>query len=112
MTKAEIYIGLNDAFTKEQRFETSKYVSVLKNVCINYGVPFSFSVAEGGYIHDSGEYTQETSLVLSLIDIDDKTVGEIAKDLCVFFRQESVLVTRSVVESYSVKAIEPGEELP
>ena len=43
MVKNEIYIGLNDAVRKEQLFETSKYVSVLKNVCRNYGIPFSFS---------------------------------------------------------------------
>ena len=109
MTKADIYIGLNDAFTKEQRFETSKYVSILKNVCISYKVPFSFSLAEGGYIHESGEYTQETSLVLSLIDVDDVIVREIAQDLCLFFRQESVLVTKGEVESYSIQVTKPEE---
>ena len=67
MKKTDIYIGLNDQDTKEQKFETGKYISILKNVCISYGVPFSFSVIEGGYIHESGEYTQEKTLVLSLI---------------------------------------------
>ena len=88
---------------KEQLFETSKYVSVLKNVCRNYGIPFSFSIIEGGYMHDSGEYTQETSLVLTLIDVDQNIVKDIAEDLCVFFKQESVLVTSGNVESYSVR---------
>ena len=60
-------------------------------------------MSEGGYIHESGEYVQETSLVLTLIDVDDSTVAEIAKDLCMFFRQESVLVTKGIVDSYSVK---------
>ncbi len=88
---------------KEQLVETSKYVSVLKNVCRNYGIPFSFSIIEGGYMHDSGEYTQETSLVLTLIDVDQNIVKDIAEDLCVFFKQESVLVTSGNVESYSVR---------
>lgn len=103
MVKNEIYIGLNDGVKKEQLFETSKYVSVLKNVCRNYGTPFSFSIIEGGYMHDSGEYTQETSLVLTLIDVDQDIVKYIAEDLCVFFKQESVLVTSGNVESYSVR---------
>ena len=103
MVKNEIYIGLNDAVRKEQLFETSKYVSVLKNVCRNYGIPFSFSIIEGGYMHDSGEYTQETSLVLTLIDVDQNIVKDIAEDLCVFFKQESVLVTSGNVESYIVR---------
>ena len=103
MIKNEIYIGLNDSEKKEQLFETSRYVSVLKNVCRNYGIPFSFSIIEGGYMHDSGEYTQETSLVLTLIDVDQEIVREIAEDLCVFFKQESVLVTSGNVESYSIR---------
>ncbi len=36
--------------------------------------------------------------MLSLVDVAEETAREIAKDLCVFFRQESVMVTRSEVE--------------
>ena len=90
MIKTEIYIGLNDQQTMQQRFDTGRYVTVLKNVCKSYKVPFSFNVIEGGYIHESGEYTQETSLVLTLIDVEDSLIREIANDLCVFFGQESV----------------------
>ena len=102
MTKTEIYIGLNDQDTKEQKFETSRYVALLKKVCISYRVPFSFSLIEGGYIHESGEYTQETTLVLSLIGVERAVIEEIARDLCAFFHQESVLITVGEVESYSI----------
>ena len=103
MIKTEIYIGLNDQQTMQQRFDTGRYVTVLKNVCKSYKVPFSFNVIEGGYIHESGEYTQETSLVLTLIDVEDSLIREIANDLCVFFGQESVLVTKAVVETYCIR---------
>lgn len=103
MKKTEIYIGLNDRDTKEQKFETSKYVSILKNVCISYRVPFSFSLIEGGYIHENGEYTQETTLVLSLMGAEPNVIEEIARDLCVFFHQESVLITSGEVETYSIR---------
>ena len=89
MKKTDIYVGLNDQDTKVQKFETEKYVSVLKRLCIAYKVPFSFSLIDGGYIHDSGEYTQEKTLVLTLIDADKNIIEEIAKDLCVFFHQEA-----------------------
>lgn len=102
MNKTEIYIGLNDQDQKVQLFETDKYISVLKNVCISYHVPFSFNLIEGGYIHENGEYTQENTLVLTLIDVDKETIEEIAKDLCVFFRQESVLITVGNVTTYSI----------
>ena len=89
---------------KIQKFETSKYLSVLKNVCINYQVPFSVQLIEGGYIHESGEYTQENTLVLTLIDVDKPVVREIAQDLCTFFHQESVLITECAGEAYSIRA--------
>ncbi len=113
MKKTEIYIGLNDQDSKVQKFETAKYVSILKNVCISYRVPFSFSLIEGGYIHESGEYTQETTLALSLIGVEHSTVEEIAQDLCVFFHQESVLITVGEVETYSIRGgMQSGDEDP
>ena len=102
MTETRIYVGLNDSVTKTQLFETETYINILRNVCFGYKTPFSFGVEEGGYIHESGEYTRETSLVLTLIDVDRAIVNEIAKDLCSFFHQESVLITESAVRSYYI----------
>ena len=102
MTETKIYIGLNDAETLKQEHETDKYIHILRNVCRSYHVAFSFSVAQGGYMHEDGRYTQETTLVLSLIDTAKDTVNEIAKDLCAFFRQESVLITENRIRSYTV----------
>ncbi|MBR0413709.1 MAG: hypothetical protein IJI67_01395 [Clostridia bacterium] len=107
MTETKIYIGLNDSQTKEQKYTTEKYMSVLKNVCRNYHVAFSVDIEEGGYFHDDGEYTEETSFVLVLIDAQKKVVKEIAKDLCVFFHQESVLVTEEKINGFFIN----GKEL-
>jgi len=103
MNKTEIYIGLNDQTTKTQKHETSLYISILKYVCRSYKVPFSFNLIEGGYLHENGEYTQENTLVLTLIGVEERLIGEIAKDLCTFFHQESVLVATGEVSIYSVK---------
>ncbi len=97
-----IYIGLNDAVTREQIFETDVYKNILKHVCFAYKTPFSFVVEEGGYIHEDGECTQETTLVLTLIEPGPHIVDEIAKDLCAFFHQESVLITEGRVRAYYV----------
>ena len=102
MIETKIYVGLNDSVEKKQLLETEKYMSVLRNVCHAYNTPFSFGVEEGGYIHESGEYTKETTLVLTLIDADKTIVSEIAKDLCTFFHQESVLITEGIVRAYYV----------
>ncbi len=103
MVETKIYVGLNDLTTNTQLFENEKYIRILRNVCYSYKVPFSFSVQEGGYIYESGEYAQETSLVLTLIDVEKSVVNDIAKDLCAFFRQESVLVTESRIQAYFVR---------
>ena len=98
MTEYRIYVGLNDSETKKQKYETDRYKGILKDVCRSYHVAFSVGIEEGGYYHDDGEYTEETSLVLALIDADPAVVKEIAKDLCVFFHQESVLVTQTRID--------------
>ena len=96
------FIGLNDADTLEQKHDTEKYVSVLRNVCHSYHVPFSFNESEGGYFHDDGRYTQETTLVITLIDVEEGMAKEIAKDLCAFFNQKSVMVTESEIKAFFV----------
>ena len=104
MVETKVYVGLNDAATKQQIFETEKYISVLKNVCLAYGVSYSFSILEGGYIHKNGDVSRETMLLLYLIDIKKETVDAIARDLCAFFHQESVLITEEHVRSYYIKS--------
>ena len=103
LQQTNIYIGLNDSETGIQKFGTEKYLSILKNVCRSYRVAFSVQQISGGYFHEDGRYTQETTLVLSLIDTDEETVNAIARDLCAFFRQESVMVTQSPVRAYFVQ---------
>ena len=102
MIETRIYVGLNDADTHSQKYSTEKYIHILKNVCRGYKVPFSFSAIEGGYMHENGEYTQEVTLVISLIDVPKDTFSEIAKDLCVFFHQESVLITEDRIRAYFI----------
>ena len=91
--QSTIYIGLNDADTGVQRFGTEKYISILKNVCRSYQVAFSVHRINGGYFHEDGRYTEENTLQLMLMNVDESVVLEIAKDLCAFFHQESVMVT-------------------
>ena len=90
-----IYIGLNDAETGVQKFGSDKYISILKNICKNYRIGFSVQEINGGYFYEDGRYTDENALMLRLIDVPEQIVTELAKDICVFFNQESVMVTTS-----------------
>ena len=102
LTETRIYIGLNDSVTKKQLFETEKYMDVLKTVCRNYRVPFSVNKEQGGYFHEDGTYTEENSFVLLLIGTEREVVKNIAKDLCTFFGQESVMVTENQIGGYFI----------
>ena len=98
MTEHRIYVGLNDAETRTQKFGTEIYLDTLKNICRSYKVAFSVDIEEGGYYHEDGEYTEETSFVLVLINTEQDKVKGIAKDLRRLFHQESVLVTENVID--------------
>ena len=102
MVETKIYVGLNDATTKTQKYDTDRYVKLLKKVCIGNETSFSFNLMEGGYIHEDGTFTQENGIVVTLIDVDDDVVDSVARDLCVFFHQESVVITTDQVETRSV----------
>lgn len=54
-------------------------------------------IEEGGYFHDNGDYVEEKTLVLTLIDAEKDTIQKIAEDLRELFHQESVLLTEDIV---------------
>ena len=101
--QSTIYIGLNDSETGVQKFDSSKYLSILKNACRNYKVAFSGQMINGGYFHEDGRYTEENTLLLKLIDVPQPIVEDIARDLCAFFNQESVMVTTSPISVVFIK---------
>lgn len=49
------------------------------------------------YFHENGEYIEEKTLILTLIDAEKDIVRKIAETLCRQFEQESVLITEDVV---------------
>jgi hypothetical protein len=98
-----IYIGFNDSETGIQKFDSDKYASILKNICRNYKIGFSVQKLSGGYFFDDGRYTEENGLMLRLIDVPEQTVTELAKDICVFFNQESVMVTTTPTSVVFIK---------
>ena len=105
LEESQVYIGLNDSETRQQKFETGRYVTILKDICREFGVPFSFDIQEGGYIHDDGEFTEEKSIVLTFIDVPQETVDRIAKEACILFHQESVLVTTDRIRVRSIREV-------
>ena len=91
----EICVGFNDGDTKEQRFSEETYERIITNICRGYQISYSVGKLTGGYVHDDGTFVKENSAQIILIGATEEQVNEIAKDLCVFFNQESVLVIKS-----------------
>ena len=102
LDRYQIYVGLNDKDELKQLFSTDQFCRVAKVVCRNYVGAYSMNVIQGGYIHENGDFTEENTIVLTLVDITKEQADEIAKDLCAFFRQESVMVTKDVVSGYMI----------
>ena len=100
MNQYNIYVGLNDQFTRKQMHDTERYVKILKHICKAYRASFTFSVQEGGYIYENGDLEHEKSLHISMLDQPEETVNAVARDLCTFFNQESVLIVQSDVKMY------------
>lgn len=98
VTKHNIYVGLNDSEAKEQLHQTEKFYKILTNICRGYHIAFSVSELQGGYFHENDAFVSEKSFCLTLVGADDRVVDEISKDLCAFFNQESVLVTREKLD--------------
>ena len=98
LAETRLYIGLNDGETKKQEHDTEHYLSGVKEICFKYKVPFSIGTEKGGYYHEDGEYVEEETLVLTLIEAEKDTVEKIANDIRVLFNQESVLIVEDIVK--------------
>lgn len=98
-----IYVGLADRNEYEQKVSFEKASSLVSNVCRNYNMSFSLVLQQGGYFHHNGQFVDETSLAVSLINAEQCLVDEVASDLCCFFNQESVMVTCEKIRVYSVE---------
>lgn len=93
----EICVGFNDGDEKIQKYSEETYEKIITNVCKGYKVCYSISKMSGGFIHEDGTFVKENSACIMLIGVTDEQVEEIAKDLCAFFNQASVMIIKSDV---------------
>lgn len=97
-----ISVGLNDKDEKVQKIQTERIIRLVHNCCKGYGMAFSSYLQDGGYVHENGQYVLEKSICIVLIEPEKELVMEIAKDLCAFLNQESVMVTADEVECFFI----------
>ncbi len=98
-----IYVGLEDKDLHQQKVTLERASALVAEVCKNYSVSFSMVLQNGGYFYHNGAFVDEASMAISLIGAGKKLVREIAADLCCFLNQESVIVTREKISTYTVE---------
>ena len=75
ISQTTIYIGLNDSETGVQKYDSKKYISILKRTCQHYKLAFAVQTVSGGYFHEDGRYTEENTLMLKLMPADSSIYG-------------------------------------
>lgn len=97
-TRYQISVGTKDSETRTQKFTTEFIEKIICNVCRGYRLDYSISPVRGGYFHGDGGFVSEDSFCVTLIGAEENDVYEIAKDICAFLHQETVIVSRDTVD--------------
>jgi len=92
MIKYNLYCGLNDKETKQQKISTIEAYKIATNILLNYTDGATIYETQGIYKHNNGDIVIETTLKIELLFIDLATVEKIAKDLKKVFNQEEIIL--------------------
>ena len=100
MYKITYYIGCNDKDTLKQELSDTQIISVIDGIFDNYAL----SKTQGRFTNKDGVKTFEKSFVVTLItdnekDIDDVFILHNCKHLKAFLNQESILVTKELIQA-------------
>lgn len=81
MKKFILTIGLNDKDTKTQRYDTITAYKMVENILQQYTDGYTMYQANGGYKHNDGTFTNEISLRVELLFVDELTCRIIANKI-------------------------------
>lgn len=85
-------VGLNDKDTKLQKIDSIEAYKIVENTLLNNGLSgYTIYQGKGLYKHETGEITQENTLIIEMIFTTDEIVNKIIKILKQVLNQESIL---------------------
>lgn len=85
-------VGLNDKDTKLQKIDSIEAYKIVENTLLNNGLSgYTIYQGKGLYKHDTGEITQENTLIIEMIFTTDEIVNKIIKILKQVLNQESIM---------------------
>lgn len=92
--KTNLYVGLNDKDRKKQIIKTKKAIKIINDLLINTYLleGATIQTAKGIYKYEKGKTVIEKTIVVILLDVEEKKINMIVKDLKNILNQESILI--------------------
>jgi len=85
-------VGLNDKDTKLQKIDSIEAYKIVENTLLNNGLSgYTIYQGKGLYKHDTGEITQENTLIIEILFTSNEIVDKIIKILKQVLNQESIM---------------------
>lgn len=93
--KYQLYLGLNDKETKLQRMDTIEAYKTVENILLNNDITgYTIYQARGVFKHENGSITQENTLIIEMIFVEEELVDDIIQLLKIVFNQELIMKTK------------------
>lgn len=97
-TKYTLYIGMNDGKTGRPTYDLSEARKILVNVAGRFVDGYTVYEAEGFWREGDKTFSEKT-LVCVIVDVSEESVQRLMNEALKIFRQNTILVERSKVES-------------
>lgn len=92
--KYVLYIGLNDKDTYDQIIPTEEAKDIVNGICVKYVDGYTVSEANGGWVDEKGNLTEEMSLVYSFSGAEEADIVSIMDEVLAALNQNSIFVER------------------
>ncbi|MBQ0037949.1 MAG: hypothetical protein KBS74_04685 [Clostridiales bacterium] len=89
----QIFIGMNDKETLQQRCSKEDFIRIVSTVCADYRIAFSMCEQMGGYMMSDGTFITENSLVLSISGFTREQIFLLAEELRSQLNQEAIMIS-------------------
>ena len=92
--KYVLYIGLNDKDTYDQIIPTKEAKDIVNEICVKYVDGYTVSEANGGWVDEKGNLTEEMTLVYSFSGAKEADIISIMDEVLAALNQNSILVEK------------------
>ena len=93
MIKYNVYLGLNDKDTLEQKIDTTKAKKEVYNILLKNNIKaYTIYLVNGVFTNEKNEITREKTLKIEVLDIKKDDILKSIKEFKKVLNQESVLL--------------------